>query len=194
MSQRRAERQCGKLFGSAGEECIGSNDESAGAQLDQGRESRIDLPCGAARVWSNGSVRTVRCRPVSVGYVRVASVRPPYTKSEGKPVVLGMRASNPFRNVALLRNLNHVVIASQCSQHPGAVRRLSRIVRLKAAAYVHYRCSASALALACVVSRSKSRYRHRKLTPSTLSLLLSQARVPSAWSSSLSPRNPKCRQ
>lgn len=139
MSQRRAERQCGKLFGSAGEECIGSDD----AQLDQGRESRIDLPCGAARVWSNGSVRTVRCRPVSVGYVRVASVRPPYTKSEGKPVVLGMRASNPFRNVALLRNLNHVVIASQCSQHPGAVRRLSRIVRLKAAAYVHYRCSAS---------------------------------------------------
>jgi hypothetical protein len=50
------------------------------------------------------------------------------------------------------------------------------------------------LALACVVSRSKSRYRHRKLTPSTLSLLLSQARVPSAWSSSLSPRKPKCRQ
>ena len=90
-----------------------------------------------------------------MGYVRVASVRPPYTKSEGKPVVLGMRASNPFRNVALLKNLNDVVIASQCSQHPGAVRRLSRIVRLKAAAYVHYRCSASALALACVVSRSK---------------------------------------
>ena len=131
MSQRRAERQCGKLFGSAGEECIGSNDESAGAQLDQGRESRIDLPCGAARVWPNGSVRTVRRRPVSAGYVRVASVRPPYTKSEGKPVVLGMRASNPFRNVALLKNLNDVVIASQCSQHPGAVRRLSRIVRLR---------------------------------------------------------------
>ena len=27
-------------------------------------------------------------------------------KSEGKPVVLGMRSSNPFRNVALLKNLN----------------------------------------------------------------------------------------
>src|SRR5262245_53644193 len=39
-----AECQCGELFDSAGEECVGNNDESAGAQLDQGRESRIDLP------------------------------------------------------------------------------------------------------------------------------------------------------
>src|SRR5215470_4858723 len=38
-----AERQCRELFGSAREECIGTNDESAGAQLDQGREGRIDL-------------------------------------------------------------------------------------------------------------------------------------------------------
>src|SRR6516162_1222428 len=140
MSQRRAERQCGKLFGSAGEECIGSNHESAGAQLDQGRESRIDLPCGAARVWSNGSVRTVRCRPVFVGYVRVASVRPPYTKERRKAGCVGDAIQ---QSVPQYKNLNDVVIASQCSQHPGAVRRLSRIVRLKAAAYVHYRCSAS---------------------------------------------------
>src|SRR5262245_58898947 len=42
-----AERQCRELFGSAREECIGTNDESAGAQLDQGRERRIDLRCRA---------------------------------------------------------------------------------------------------------------------------------------------------
>src|SRR5215475_12737136 len=38
-----AERQCGELFGSAGEECIRTNDESAGTQLGQGREGRVDL-------------------------------------------------------------------------------------------------------------------------------------------------------
>src|SRR5262245_53382694 len=39
-----AKRQCGELFDSAGEECIRTNDESAGTQLGgQGREGRIDL-------------------------------------------------------------------------------------------------------------------------------------------------------
>src|SRR5262245_7705827 len=38
-----AERQCGELVGSAGEECIRTNDESAGTQLDHGREGRVDL-------------------------------------------------------------------------------------------------------------------------------------------------------
>jgi hypothetical protein len=37
------ERQCAELFGSAGEEYVATNDKSAGPQLDQGREGRIDL-------------------------------------------------------------------------------------------------------------------------------------------------------
>jgi|SRR6516164_5445871 hypothetical protein len=97
MSQRRAERQCGKLFGSAGEECIGSDD----AQLDQrakavsisraaplgfGQTAQFEL-CDAGRsLW--GMFAWLRCGHHT-------------QKSEGKPVVLGMRSSNPFRNVKI---------------------------------------------------------------------------------------------
>jgi hypothetical protein len=74
MSQRRAERQCGKLFGSAGEECIGSNDESAGgnwtkdakavsisraAPLGFGQTAQFEL-CDAGRsLW--GMFAWLRC-------------------------------------------------------------------------------------------------------------------------------------
>jgi len=64
-------------------------------------------------------------------------------KERRKAGCVGDAIQQSVPQCALLKNLNDVVIASQCSQHPGAVRRLSRIVRLKAAAYVHYRCSAS---------------------------------------------------
>src|SRR5262249_56295423 len=39
--------QCGEPIAAAREKVIGDDDESAGAKLDQGRESYIDLPFGA---------------------------------------------------------------------------------------------------------------------------------------------------
>jgi hypothetical protein len=41
------DRQCGELLGPAIEDCIGADHESAGSQLGQGCEDRIEIAFGA---------------------------------------------------------------------------------------------------------------------------------------------------
>ena len=64
---RVAERQCGELFAPAIEECIGSDHERAGSQLDQGREDRIEVAFGAGmQEWScSPRVRAAACRSLA---------------------------------------------------------------------------------------------------------------------------------